>query len=127
MSGSAMVVSLLSSAAAAQSQPDYSLEDLLECRAVRQFQSCSRPIDKAPADALGIEGTVVSLKSLSRWRKRLTIEVTRATAPVQKSIEIDVFACYAWIGKIGDRLTVIVHAQLDPHHGAYQLHASCNT
>jgi hypothetical protein len=124
--GFALVVSLHGSTGPALAQADYSLEDQLACRATMHFKSCSRPIDSAPADALGIAGTVVASKSLSRWRTRLTVEVMRATAPLQKSIEMDVFACYAWTGKIGDQITVIVHPQLDPRHGAYQLHTSCN-
>lgn len=108
-------------------QPDYSHEDKLACRATMRFESCKRTLDKTPADALGIAGTVVGSKRLSRWREHLEVEVTRATAPLGKSVEVDVTACYSWSGKIGDRITVVVGAQLDTHHGAYQLHASCNT
>jgi hypothetical protein len=124
--GYASAILLLGSTGPALTQPDYSIENRLECRATIQFKSCSRPIDKAPADALGIAGKVIASKSLSRWRARLTVEVTRATTPVQKSVEIDVFACYAWTGKIGDQITAIVYPQVDPRHGAHQLHPSCN-
>jgi hypothetical protein len=117
----------LLAASTAQAQPDYSFEDKLACRVTYLFASCKRTLDKTPADALGIAGTVVGSKRLSSWRTRLEVEVMRATATLGKSVEVDVAACFAWVGKIGDQIAVIVHAQPDAHHGAYQLHASCNT
>jgi hypothetical protein len=123
----ASAISLLGAADFAHAQRDYTLEEKLECRAILSFKSCSRPIDKAPSDALGIAGRVVGAQPLSRWRTRLRVEVVRATRPIGKLVEFDVSACYRWDGKIGDVIYAVVASQIDPHHGAFQLHPSCNT
>jgi hypothetical protein len=123
----ALAAALLGVAVLADAQPDYAFEDKLECRAIMRFKACSRHIDMSPPNALGIAGTVVDAKRLSRWRTRLKVDVVRATQPIGKSVEFDVMACYHWDGKIGDPINVVVESRIDPHHGAFQLHPSCNT
>jgi len=105
-------LSLLTFGQASLAQPS----DCQACRTVALYGNC--PETAPPAGHIAFIGKVVAANPI-KCGTQIRVNVTRSSAPsLPSTIEIDVSACMAWMGAVGDSISAVI-AEAPTQSGAY--------